>query len=363
MKIRAAVSRPGEASPVVEDLDLEAPRAGEVKIKIVATGICHTDLACHEGVGVPTPRPIVLGHEGAGIIEAIGSGVSDLSVGDHVVISGASCGQCPKCRAGRPTYCREAMKLTFGGGRRDGSTPLSQRGEPVHGMFFGQSSFATHVISPARSAVRVPADVPLHLMGPLGCGIITGAGAVLEAFRLRPGESIVIFGVGSVGLAAVMAARLAGASRIVAVDVLADRLRLAQQLGATEAISADAASVAQLREIEPDGFTYSFNTTNAAEVFTLATESLGTEGTAGFVTRPTTPWAPNIATFLASGRKLQGILGGSAAPQVFIPLLIEYWRQGRFPFDRLIEVFPFQEIARAWQACKRGTVVKTVLTM
>ncbi len=355
------MSRAGDAHPIIEDAELDEPRADEVRIRIVATGICHTDLACHDGAGVPIPRPIVLGHEGAGIVEDVGSAVTGLAVGDPVVLSGASCGECPKCQAGRPTYCRDAMKLTFGGARRDGSSPLSQAGESIRGMFFGQSSFATHVVAPARSAVKVPDDVPLHLMGPLGCGIITGAGAVIEAFRLRPGESIVVFGVGSVGLAAVMAARLAGASRIVAVDVSVERLRLAHMLGATEAIDSSAASGAVLREIEPDGFTYSFNTTNVADVFTTATECLASEGTAGFVTRPSSPWAPNIASVLASGRKIQGILGGSAAPQIFIPRLIEYWRQGRFPFDRLIGVFPFEEIERAWQACKQGTVVKPVL--
>ncbi|MGH8149201.1 MAG: NAD(P)-dependent alcohol dehydrogenase [Steroidobacteraceae bacterium] len=363
MKIRAAVSRTGEAVPILEDLELEEPRADEVRVRIVATGICHTDLACHGGHGMPIPRPIVLGHEGAGIVEAVGSGVQGLAAGDHVVMSGASCGECPKCRAGRPTYCREAMTLSFGGARRDGSSPLSQRGAAVHGMFFGQSSFATHVLSPVRSVVKVPPDVPLHLLGPLGCGIITGAGAVLEAFRLRPGESIAVFGVGSVGLAAIMAARLAGASRIVAVDVSAERLKLAREIGATEAIPSNAATGSALRDLERYGFSYSFNTTTVPDVFTLAADCLATEGTAGFVTRPNGAWTPNMAALLAAGRKLQGILGGSAAPQVFIPLLIDYWRQGRFPFDRLIGEFPFAEIGRAWEACTQGTVVKPVLRM
>ena len=139
-------------------------------MRVVASGICHTDLYCHAGLGMPIPRPIVLGHEGAGIVEAVGSGVRELSVGDHVVLSGASCGRCPKCHAGRPTYCRDAMKLSFGGMRGDGSSPLSQHGERVHGMFFAQSSFATQVIAPERSAVKVAKDLPLHLLGPLGCG-------------------------------------------------------------------------------------------------------------------------------------------------------------------------------------------------
>jgi aryl-alcohol dehydrogenase len=357
------VSRTGQAHPLIEDLDLEQPRADEVLIRIVATGICHTDLYCHAGHGVPVPRPIVLGHEGAGVVEAVGSGVGGLAIGDHVVVSGASCGHCPKCRAGRPTYCRDTMRLSFGGARADGSSPLSRAGERVHGSFFAQSSFATHIVSPERSAVKVPEDLPLHTLGPLGCGIITGAGAVLEAFRLRPGDSLVVFGVGSVGMAAVMAARIAGASRIGADDIPADRLKLARDLGATETLASNDAVGGALREIEPDGFTFSFNTTTAPEVFTLGTECLAAEGTAGFVTRPRGEWTQNMTTMLASGRRLQGILGGSAAPQVFIPLLIDYWRQGRFPFERLIREFAFADIGAAWDACTRGEVLKPVLRM
>lgn len=363
MKIQAAVSRTGEAHPRIETVELDEPAAGEVRIRVVATGICHTDLYCHSGLGVPVPRPIVLGHEGAGIVDAVGIGVQSLVPGDHVVVSGASCGHCPKCLAGRPTYCRDTMKLSFGGARADGTSPLSRDGERIHGSFFAQSSFATHFVSPERSVVKVPKDVPLHRLGPLGCGIITGAGSVIEALRLRAGDSIAVFGVGSVGLAAVMAARIAGASRIVAVDVATERLALARELGATETLVSNDSTAGALRDIEPAGLTFSFNTTTAPDVFTLALECLAAEGTAGFVTRPRGGWTPNMTTMLASGRRLQGILGGSAAPQLFIPLLIDYWRQGRFPFDRLIREFPFTDIGAAWEACARGEVIKPVLRM
>jgi aryl-alcohol dehydrogenase len=324
VKIRAAISRAGTAHPEIEEVDLEEPRADEVRVRIVATGICHTDLNCHSGHGVPIPKPIVLGHEGAGIVEALGAGVQGLAVGDHVVLSGGSCGVCPSCRAARPTYCRDAMKLSFGGMRADGSSPLSQKGTRIAGAFFAQSSFASHVVVPERSAVKVPADVMLNLLGPLGCGIITGAGSVFEAFRLRPGQSIVVFGVGSVGMAAVMAARIAGASRIVAVDVSAQRLALAASLGATDTVLSDQATSGALREIQPFGFNFSFNTTSAPAVYTLAAECLANEGTAGFVTRPQGEWSLNMGALLAGGRRLQGILGGSAAPQIYIPLLVGY---------------------------------------
>ncbi|HEY4342106.1 MAG TPA: NAD(P)-dependent alcohol dehydrogenase [Steroidobacteraceae bacterium] len=363
MKIRAAVSRAGTAHPEIEEVDLEDPRADEVRVRIVATGICHTDLNCHSGHGVPIPKPIVLGHEGAGIVDALGAGVQGLAIGDHVVLSGGSCGVCPSCRAARPTYCRDAMKLSFGGMRADGSSPLSQKGTRIAGAFFAQSSFASHVVVPERSAVKVPDDVMLNLLGPLGCGIITGAGSVFEAFRLRPGQSIVVFGVGSVGMAAVMAARIAGASRIVAVDVSAQRLALAASLGATDTVLSDPATAGALREIQPFGFNFSFNTTSAPAVYTLAAECLANEGTAGFVTRPQGEWSLNTGAMLAGGRKLQGILGGSAAPQVYIPQLVGYWREGRFPFDRLIAEYSFDQIGAAWADCSSGSVLKPVLRM
>jgi aryl-alcohol dehydrogenase len=363
MKIQAAVSRSKQAPPLIEDVDLDEPQANEAQVRIVATGICHTDLSCHHGQGVPVPLPIVLGHEGAGIVERVGSGVRGLKPGDHVVLSGASCGLCPSCRASRPTYCRDAMKLSFGGMRADGSSPLSQSGTRIAGAFFGQSSFATHVNVPESTAVKVPADVPLKLLGPLGCGLITGAGAMLEAFRITPGQSVVIFGVGSVGLAAVMAARIAGAASIVAVDVAAERLQLAKTLGATAVVPSNEATAAALQDIQPYGFTYSFNTTHAPAVYSLATACLANEGTAGVVTRPQGEWTLNVGHLLAGGRKMQGILGGSANPQLFIPLLIDYWRQGRFPFDRLITQFAFTDFAQAWRAAQGGEVIKPVLKM
>lgn len=363
MKIQAAVSRAGHAHPQIEELELEEPRFDEVRVRIVATGICHTDLNCHCGRGIPIPMPIVLGHEGAGIVEARGAEVHGLAIGDHVVLSGASCGACPSCRAARPNYCRDVMKLSFGGARSDGSSPLSQNGTRIAGSFFAQSSFASHVIVPERSAVKVPTAVPLHLLGPLGCGIITGAGSVLEAFQLRAGQSIAVFGVGSVGMAAVMAARLAGASRITAVDVSAERLALALRLGATDTVNSDDNTSGALRDLEPFGFNFSFNTTRAPAVYTLATDCLANEGTAGFVTRPEGNWSLNVAALLAGGRKLQGILGGSAPPQRYIPLLIDYWRQGRFPFDQLIAEYPFGHLGEAWDDCAAGRVLKPVLRM
>ncbi|MEU6379020.1 NAD(P)-dependent alcohol dehydrogenase [Streptomyces sp. NPDC046909] len=326
MKITAAVSREAATVPGLEEVDLEDPRPDEILVRVVATGICHTDINAHEGRGLPVPRPIVLGHEGAGIVAAVGAGVTRLAPGDHVVLSGNSCGTCPRCLDARPTDCRQAMRVAFGGARLDGSSPVTRSGERVAAMFFGQSSFATYALAPARSAVLLPKDVPLHLTGPLGCGVITGAGSVLEAFRLRPGQSIAVFGTAGVGLAAVMAARLAGARRVVAVDVNRPRLELAVELGATDAVPGDTGADKELLRIEPDGFDFAYVTANA----------------------PSTGFLP------AGGRKLQGIIGGSANPHVLIPQLVEYWRAGRFPFD---------DFATAWTRTAEGHVIKAVLRM
>jgi aryl-alcohol dehydrogenase len=364
MKITAAVSRAGAPAPVLEELELEEPRDDEILVRMVAAGICHTDLHAHAGIGLPVPKPAVLGHEGAGVVERVGSAVTHLEIGDHVVMSGGSCGACPSCLNARPTYCREAMPRSFGGRRMDGTTALSSDGETVASHFFAQSSFASHCVAQARGAVPIPRDVPLDIVAPMGCGIITGAGAVIEALSVRPGESIVIFGAGSVGNAAVMAAKLAGASAIIAVDTVAERCALALELGSTHAIdSTKDDPVEAVKAILPFGANYSFNTTVSDKVYDAAMRVLANEGVQGFVTRPREPWTPDMMQMLAGGRGLKGILGGSAAPRIFIPKLVEFWRQGRFPLERLIASYPFAEFDKAWRDCESAAVVKPVLIM
>jgi aryl-alcohol dehydrogenase len=360
MKITAAVSRSSQAAPSLETLELEPPRPGEMLVRIVAVGICHTDL--HEHPGRHAPHPIVLGHEGAGVVEALGEGVRGFAVGDHVILSGSSCGVCPSCVAGRPTYCDLAMPMSFGGKRLDGSTALACGSETIHSHFFGQSSFASHAIVPERTAVKVDKDLPLEMLAPLGCGVITGAGAVIEALKVRAGQTIAILGTGGVGLSAVMAAKLVGAKRIVAVDIDKARLDLALELGATDIVAADSDNVAQqIRAITGRGVDFTFNTTTVPAVHTIALEALAMNGTAGFVAAPRGEWAPAMFAMLAGGRQLRGILGGDANPRTFLPMLIDYWRQGRFPFDRLIQTYDFNEIGRAFHDCEAGTVIKPVL--
>lgn len=362
MRITAAVSRPGTPAPELVELEQEEPRMGEMRVRIVATGICHTDLHAHEGR--LAPLPIVLGHEGAGVVEKLGEGVSGFAPGDHVVLSGSSCGACPSCEANRPSYCDTAMPRIFGGGRMDKSVALGAGEEPVHSHFFGQSSFASHALVPERTAVKVPKDVPLEKLGPLGCGIITGAGVVLESLALQPGQSLAVFGTGGVGLSAVMAAKIAGAGRIVAVDLSPERLELARELGATDTLLGDEDDIAgKIRALTGRGADASFNTTTVPAVFDAAMDCLAMRGTAAFVTAPRGEWAPRMFPMLAGGRSLKGVLGGDADPRTFIPMLIGHWRAGRFPFDRLLSFYPFAEIARAFEDAASGRAIKPVLLM
>jgi aryl-alcohol dehydrogenase len=346
----------------LEELEMAGPAAGEVLVKIVATGVCHTDLKSAE-LGSRVPRPVVLGHEGAGIVQAVGAGVTKVAAGDHVVMTFGSCGHCPSCRAAQPAYCH--TQNSFACVRPDGSSYLRAGTEPVHGDFFSQSSFATFAIGTERSVVKVRKDVPLELLGPLGCGIQTGAGAILNDLRLAPGQSLAIFGVGALGLSAVMAARLAGAGRIVAIDRFAHRLAMAVEFGASDVIAASDEPVAgKIRALVPAGVDLALDTTGVPRVMSQAVEVLAPLGTCCFVTGPWDGTAlPVNVLALLKGRKIRGTAQGGSNPDLFIPQLIEFYRDGRFPFDRLVKFYPFAEIEHAFHDSERGATVKPVLRM
>ncbi len=362
MQTEAAVSRSGAPHPRIETIELEPPQEGEILVRVAACGVCHTDIAVHGGDG---PKPIVLGHEGAGVVEEVGAGVTTLVPGDHVVLSAAAhCGRCASCRRGAYPYCAEARERNFGGLRPDGSSGASQHGELIHAHFFGQSSFARHALAQERSAVRVPDDLPLALLAPLGCGVPTGAGSVLFTFGLRAGQTIAVFGTGSVGLAAVMAARVAGASRIVAVDVVGSRLEVALELGATHAIDARAGDpVGAVRDATGGGADFTFNTTRSPTVYDWMLASLAAQGVAGFVGPPREDWSPDLGAMMLGGRSVTGIVQGGVAADVIVPLLIDLHRQGRFPFDRLIAEYAFERIADAFDDSEHGAAIKPVLLM
>jgi aryl-alcohol dehydrogenase len=365
MKINAAVTR-AKASPMsLETLDLEEPRDGEILVRVVATGICHTDIAMRDQT-YPVPQPIVLGHEGAGVVEKVGRGVAKVAVGDHVVMSYNSCGHCDCCNEHAPNYCHDFFGRNFAGARPDGSSALSKDGQPIHGNFFGQSSFATYAVCHERNIVKVSKDAPLELLGPLACGIQTGAGAVINALKVGPGRSIAVFGAGSVGLSAVMAARVVGATTIIAVDVNPDRLEMAKELGATHVINPKSTdTVAEVMKITGVGVNYSFESTAIPAVIRQAMESLAPRGVCGIVGASTldTEISLNAMHLMTAGRSIRGIVEGDSTVDVFIPQLVDLFLQGRFPFDKLVKFYPFDQINQAIHDTETGKAIKPVIRM
>ncbi|CPZ90716.1 Probable zinc-containing alcohol dehydrogenase [Mycobacteroides abscessus] len=258
MKITAALSTSPAAPFTLQELELDEPRRDEVLVKIHATGLCHTDLTFKSQV----PIPAVLGHEGAGIVTAVGEAVSGISPGDHVVLSYRSCGSCRSCAAGERAYCSRSMRLNSAGVRADGSPTLSDNGTPVYGSFFGQSSFAQYALAGADNTVVVDPSIDLAVAAPLGCGFQTGAGAVLNVLSPEPDSRLVVFGAGGVGLAAVMAAKAQGVETIIAVDPVASRRAKATELGATQTVDPAMEDVAAVAR----GATHALDTTANAGV-------------------------------------------------------------------------------------------------
>lgn len=362
---KAAVLRNAGREAAIETVSIEAPRADEVLVAMRGTGVCHTDMVMRDG-HLPVPFPVVLGHEGSGVVQAIGSDITDLAVGDHVVLSFMSCNHCPTCNADQPAYCHSWVPLNFFGARADGSTALTDAsGNPVHSHIFGQSSFSTHALVNRRNAVKVEKDLPLHLLGPLGCGIQTGAGAVLNSCKVRAGSSVAVIGTGAVGISAVMAARIAGAATVVALDLNKERIELAHELGATHGFLADSADYQAHAAAAgcPAGFDYIIDTTGLPNVVNAAIPALAPLGELALVGAypPGGTILADAAHMMSAGRVLRGVVEGSADPQTFIPQLISYYREGRFPFDRLIKVFDFEDIADAFAAGESGKVVKPVV--
>jgi aryl-alcohol dehydrogenase len=356
----AAITRSMGSDWEIGNIEVDSPRGDEVLVRIVATGLCHTDMSVRDQY-LPMPLPAVLGHEGAGIVEEIGPDVTDLAVGDHVVLTVLSCGKCGNCLTGRSCYCDALMPLNFGGTRADGTATLHEHGNPLHGCFFGQSSFAGYAIATQRNAIKIPDDVPLELMGPLGCGIQTGAGTVINALKPEFGSVIAIFGTGPVGLAAVMAAKLVGCGTIIAVDLNDDRLQLARELGATHTFNGKAGStVESIRAL--GGARYSVDTTGVPSVIRQAVECLTMNGHCRIVgvSPPGTEIQLEINSILF-GQTIGGVIEGETVPKIFIPALVEMWRQGRFPFDRMVRFYDIGEINLAVEDSLSGRALKPVL--
>jgi aryl-alcohol dehydrogenase len=358
VRTTAAVLRNADGPFELEDVELDEPGVGEVLVRIAGAGFCHTDLLPRTPLA---KTPVIVGHEGSGVVEAVGPGVVDLSVGDHVVLSFDSCGVCANCLTARPGYCETFGVRNLTGYRPDGSTNARDAaGEPVAARWFGQSSFAGHCVVAARNVVRVDQDLPLELLGPLGCSVQTGAGAVVNTLAVRPGSGLVVFGAGAVGLCAVMAARVAGAGTIVAVDLDPQRLELAAELGATDVVDGAADDLAkQLRKLTGGGVECAFDTTGAPPVLAAAMNCLRLGGVCGTVAVQRGDLVLKPAALAT--RTLRSIAVGDAVPRTFIPELVALWRQGRLPFDKLITTYPLEKINEAERALHGGSVVKPVL--
>ena len=362
---RAAICRGNTEPFAIEEVELDDLRPDELRVRIVACGVCHTDMAVRDEQ-LPVPLPVVLGHEGAGIVEEVGSAVTDIKPGDRVVMSFNSCGTCPSCEVQAPTYCYNFFPHNWSGTRADGSPVMFKGGEKMNANFFGQSSFATHAIAHQANTVKVPdsaAHIPLAQIAPIGCGLMTGAGAVLRSMKVRSGMPIAVFGAGTVGLAAIMAAKIAGANPIIAVDVHDSRLELAKELGATHAFNGKDDAIGKIRELVPQGLGYAFDTTGINTIIQDAWNLLAPMGICGIVgaSDPSHDLTFNEAAFMGGGRRVMGILGGDSDVGNFLVELLDYHVNGQFPYEKLIGYFDFSEINEAFHASESGSVVKPVL--
>ena len=358
---RAAITDKVGASPELRDITVADPRDNEILVQILASGICHTDLAVIHG-DMPSRFPIVLGHEGAGVVEAVGPNISSLAPGDRVVLSYSSCGHCAACLDGAPAYCAMLGELNLAGTRLDGTSPLADSdGQMIHGSFFGQSSWATHVITQSRNIVKIPPDFPLELAAPLGCGVQTGAGAVFNTLRPAPGSRLVVAGAGTVGLSAIMAAAALGVTTVVAIDLLPERRAAALRLGASVALDGRSPTLGtELRSALNGLADATIDTTAVPPVLTAAAAATRRGGTVVSLGVPRPGAQLPVAALM--GKTFKGVMEGDAVPQRFIPQLTELIRAGRFPVDQLVTAYPFEQISEAIDATVSGAAIKAVLT-
>jgi aryl-alcohol dehydrogenase len=365
MRIKAAVVSEKSGPFIIDTLELCAPRPDELIVRVVATGMCQTDLHGRDGYYAER-YPSVYGHEGAGVVHAVGGAVRSFTPGDHVVMSYPWCGTCANCQERRRTYCLHGLDLKMNGTRMDGTTLLSKNGARVYSAFFQQSSFGTFALTQERYAVKVRNDAPLELLGPLACSGQTGAGAVLNVMKPKPGESFAVFGVGAVGLSALMAAKIAGCNPIIAVDIHDRRLALAGELGATDTLNHVDCSdvVGEIRKITAGGVRYSLETSALPAVFREAIESLMPAGTCVLLgsARQGTEVSFDMK-FLQEGRVVRGVVQGDSVPQEFIPELVDLIMDNKFPIEKIIKFYDFADINRAAEESLAGIAIKPVLRM
>ncbi len=357
----AAVVHDGDDDFRFETVELDDLRSDEVLIRMEASGICYTDV---EGKNMLS-RPVVLGHEGTGIIEKTGSDTSRLKIGDRVVMAFGWCGDCPNCVSGKIYICDHNIAINFDGKRLDGSSTIKLNGQAISGAFFQQSSFASKSICLERDLVKVSKEHAPEMLAALPCGVMTGAGAILNSLKVQAGESLVIFGVGAVGQSAVMAGKLVGAYPIIAVDINDNRLEMAKTLGASHTINSTKEDMLRrIKEILPRGCHFSFDTTGNEKVLNTAIDCLAMGGHCGIVNAPDNE-IPILATnrLFSRAAHLRSIYLGSSVPGRFIPKLIRLNQEGLFPYERLITTYKFKDINLAMSDLVSGKAIKPVLVM
>ena len=365
VRTKAAVVREPASGFELMDLDVDDPCEDEILVRIAGVGVCHTDLVFSSGA-IGYPFPAVFGHEGAGTVVKTGSKVKKVSAGDRVLMTFRSCGTCDRCDSGDPAYCRSMPSLNYTGRRVDGTCCYCADGADVASNFFGQSSFSGLALTYERNVVKVDdPDLPLSILGPLGCGIQTGAGAVLRSLKVAKGSSILISGDGSVGLSAVMAARIRECEHVILVEPLESRRELARELGATLTLAPaeNRCFSEDVRAVLPYGVDYAFDTSGAPQVQTSALASLGSKGVLGLVgiSPPHTKLPGEVNGLMTFGQSVRGIVEGDSDPDEFLPELLSYFKEGRLPFDRLVKTYPLSEIGRAIADQHAGLCIKPVL--
>ena len=372
MKIKAAVLREmGKPEPyaksrpiAIEELELDPPGPGEVLVRVAAAGLCHSDLSVINGAR-PRPLPMALGHEAAGVVEALGGGVDDLAPGDHVVmVFVPSCGHCLPCMEGRPALCEPGAKANGAGTLLSGARRLRRDGETINHQV-GVSAFADRAVVSRRSLVKIDPALPLEEAALFGCAVLTGVGAVVNTAKVRPGATVAVVGLGGVGLNALLGAALVGARRIVAIDVLDEKLGLARQLGATDGFNAkEPDCVAKIREATDGGVDYAFEmvgSVNAMDLCYRITRRGGETVSAG-LSHPDHKFALQHVSLVAEERTVKGSYIGSCVPLRDVPRYIALYRQGRLPVDRLLsQRVRFDELNAAFDRLASGHTVRQVL--
>ncbi|NLL39764.1 MAG: NAD(P)-dependent alcohol dehydrogenase [Clostridiales bacterium] len=363
MKVKAAVTRE-KGKFTIETVELGEPKAGEVLVKMVASGICHTDTAVIEQF-LPVTFPIVAGHEGVGVVEKVGPGVTALAPGDRVILTFPSCGVCDQCYDGHPYSCEDNFNMLFGGKYRDGTKRMTDDKGNEIGVMFMQSSFATYAIANEDNAIKVDVDEEeLKALCSLGCGVQTGAGAVINRMKPRPGSSIAIFGCGAVGLAAIMAAKLSGCSTIIAIHGSKGREE-ALEFGATHTIHGRKEDiVARVKEITGGkGVNYALESSGQPALAVTMLDCMAKEGLAVTVSVTADAEVPIKLEphIMNPSVTFAGCVEGHSNPKVFIPELVRLYKEGKLPVDKMNKYYKFEEIEKAFEESHTGGVLKPVL--